>query len=250
MSVILYQSGVTEMYEPKNNTFTDQEILHVFNDCDFIKTSRLYEIPNTWCVWGEYKKIDETNFNRLASDIIQEDVFSPILFIHDSQIDPAWLLTDQIILKGYDQFKYDILHFFDYIAENALKETQKIREEQGANNNLIFLITVGPTEDKRVLFEFDPHKQSPEFYKDGNFINFAEKISEFLINNFKNRKLFHIYEDKKTVIFIKNENVEFLNNKLIESFNKIEKYELSKELKDIGDKWKEYRNKSRKKKQN
>jgi len=236
MACLLYPSGVTEMFEPKDFTFTDEEILSVFNDYDQVRTERLYEIPNTWCVWGENKKIDETNYNRLASDIMEENIFSHILFIHDTQINPAWMLTDQIILTGYEQFKEDLLMFFDAVAQHVLSETHDDRQE--GNSNLVFLNTIGPTADKRVLFEFDPHKQSKEFYQDIFFINFADKVKEFLTNNFKNQDVFYIYADKKTLIFIKDENVEFIMDTMINTYKRKENYEYCQELINILERWK------------
>jgi len=250
MAIILYPSGITEMYEPKEHIFTDQKILHIFSDFDFIRTARLYEIPNTWCVWGENKKIDDGNFNKLASDILRENIFCHVLFIHDTEIDPAWMLTDQTILIGYDIFKQELLKFFDFVAETVIKETQKLRENQNinSNSNLLFLNTIGPTEDKRVLFEFDPNKQSKEFYIDNFFINFANKVHDFLKTN-KVKDIFYIYEDKKTVIFVKNENVDFLMEKIIGIYKKNENYEFCQDLITIQDNWKKPKIK-RKRKEN
>lgn len=246
MAIILYPSGVTETYKPKELAFTDEEIIKIFDEYENIRTARLYEVPNTWCVWGENDEIDDADFNKLGSDILQENIFCPILFIHDTEIDPAWMLTDQMILKGYDQFKDSLLRLFDQVAENVILETQKFREEQGENAHLLFLITVGPTDDKRVLFEFDPEKQAQEFYEDKNFGHFAVKVREYL-SKAKNDKLFVIYHDKKSVIFCRDENVEKLITMLIDHFKLHENYEYCQQLKTIYDTWVQIKNKPKRK---
>jgi hypothetical protein len=243
MAVILYPSGVTETYEPKAFVFTDEEILHIFKDYEYIRTSRLLEVQNTWCVWGQTTKTDDADFNKLGSDIIQENMYCALMFIHDTQIDPAWMLTDNILYTSYDQFKVNLLNYFDRIAENVLKQTQKTRETQGKNTNLVFLNTIGPTSDKRVLFEFDPHKQSQEFYEDNFFISFADKVKEFLQTSYQIQDIFYLYHNKKTLIFIKDENVEFLITKILEFYKKMEKYEYCQDIKMIYEKWKSFKNK-------
>lgn len=236
MAVILYPSGVTELYEPQLHTFSDEDILKMFNDYEHIRTARLYEIVNTWCVWGVNKKEDELNYNKLGSDILQENVFCHVLFIHDTEINPAWMLTDTIIYKGYDHFKTELLQFFDEVAESVIRESQEQRTE-GGNQNLLFLNTVGPTEDKRVLFEFETDKQSQEFYDDKNFFHFAIKIREYLAEHYIDADKFYIYQDKKSIIFVKNENVEALINSLIGFFERTEKYEYCSEIKAIYQRW-------------
>ena len=249
MAIILYPSGVTETYKPKEFTFTDEEILKIFDDFSWIRTARLYEVPNTWCVWGENGEDDDADFNKLGSDILQENVFCPILFIHDTEINPAWILTDQIILRGYDEFKDELLRLFDQVAENVIMETQRFREEQGETAHLLFLNTIGPTEDKRVLFEFDPQKQAQEFYEDKYFGLFAVKVREYLSTN-KPGKLFNIYHDKKSVIYCKEENIKMLIDMLIDYFKKHESYEYCQELKAVHQKWEERKPKRKKKAKN
>jgi len=247
MAVILYPSGVTETYEPKGHTFIDQEILQIFQDYNDIRTARLYEVPNTWCVWGENEEPDQADFNKLGSDILEEDVFCPVLFIHDTEIDSAWMVTDAVIMKGYEGFKEDLLHFFDQVAENVIRETQQMREQQGVPNNLVFLTTIGPTEDKRVMFEFDPHKQSEEFWKEEFFLSFANKVREFLVVNYKNSPHFFIFHDKKSIIYTPDEHVDFLMKRIIDFFQSKEKYEYCSELKNIWEKWKTHSTKRKKK---
>jgi hypothetical protein len=226
---------------PKEFTFTDQEILHIFNDSPSFKTVRLVEVPNTWCVWGNSEKEDDEDFNKLGSDILQRDIYSPIMFVHDTEINPSWMLTDDPILKDYKKFKEDLIHFFDKVAENIMRENEENvnRTEQ----NLVFLNTIGPTEDKRVLFEFDPHRQSNEFYKNNFFTNFSNKVHTFLKKSYKDSKDFIIFEDKRSIIIVADENVNFIIDKIIKDFEEKENYEKCSELKTVMEKWKKYKKK-------
>jgi len=246
MAVILYSSGVTETFDPKNHTFTDKEILDIFDDVENIRTLRLYEVVNTWCVWGENENqnnnIEGGNFNKLGSDVLQRDIFCPILFIHDTEINPSWKLTDDIIIKGYQDFETDLLKFFDEIAENIIIESQRIRQEQGLEDSLIFLNTIGPTEDKRVMFEFKPKNQNKDFFNANNFAPFANKIFNFLDISYKDDDVFIIFADNKSIILVADEFVKFILDKLIANFTKTEEYEKCNKIKEIFDLWKKNKN--------
>jgi len=247
MAVILYPSGVTETFEPEAHTFSDKELLKIFEDYKNIRTARLYEVTNTWCVWGENEEPDDSNYSKLGSDILAEDVFCHVLFIHDTELDPAWMLTDTMILKGYEQFKEELLQFFDAVAENVIRETQQMRQQSGQPNNLILLNTIGPTEDKRVMFEFDPHGQSEEFWKPENFLEFSRRVVGYLNKNYKDQESFVIFADKKSIIVVADESVEFILNKVIEVFEKRENYERCAELNKVMESWKAYSTKKTKK---
>jgi len=248
MGILLYPSGVTEEYKPESFTFTDEEIIKIFSEFQDIRTARLYEVPNTWCIWGESEDdTDETNFNKLASDIIEDGVFSHMLFVHDTEINPAWMLTDPIILKGYNEFKGELLSLFDGVAEEILKENERIREEQGSQQ-LLFLNTIGPTEDKRILTELDINNQNQEFFRDENFNHFANKIFDYLDKNYKDLNLFFIYQDKKSVIYVKEDGVKTLITKMVDFFKHHEQYEKCQKLKVIHEKWVSFKSKNKRKK--
>jgi len=249
MSVILYQSGITEDYKPKEFTFTDEEILGIFNDFEFIETARLYEIPNVWCVWGSNSEIDDEDFNKLASTMINKDIFSPVMFIHDTEINYAWMLTDNIIKNGYNEFKEEFIYFLDEIAENVIKENESFRQQQNQSENLVFLTTVGPTEDKKIMFEFDPNAQSKQFYDNLLFEQFSKKIFDFLKDNYVDGDTFIIFEDKKTIIIVIDENVNDIMSKMIKDFERREQYEDCLKLKTILDLWNNNKMKSEKKKE-
>jgi len=241
MSVLLYQSGVTENLLPKELTFIDNEILTIFKDFHHIRTSRLYEVPNAWCVWGENLKNIDSDFNKLGSDIVQDNIFSPIMFIHDTEINLSWMLTDDIILNGYNKFKEDLIRFFDDIAENVIKEGERLRMQQGISNNLLFLTTLGPSDDKRVIFEFNPHKQREEFWNVKTFSDFGLRVFNFLMKFYKDGDNFAIFADKKSIILVADENVEFLISKILADFERLEKYEMCADLNKIFKKWRKYK---------
>lgn len=248
MAIILYSSGITEEYQPVDHTFTDDEILGIFEDFENIETARLYEIPNTWCVWGSNSEIDDSEFNKLSSTMLQEDIFSPVMYIHDTEIDPAWMMTDNIIQKGYNEFKEEFAFLLDEIAENIIKETQNIRQQMGQTDNLVILTTVGPTDDKRVMFEFDPKAQSKQFYEHHFFEEFSKKVYTFLMNHYVNGDTFVLFADKKAIIIVIDENVNEIVNKIINDFKRREKYEKCSELKKILDSWNKYKKEKEKEK--
>ncbi len=244
MSILLYPSGVTETYRSSDLTFTDSEILKIFDEYDYVRTIRLYEVPNTWCVWGENQESDPAVFNKLGTDIVQENVYSEILFIHDTELDPVWMLTDVPILKNYEFFREDLLGFFDDVAENVIQESH----ERANNNeeNLVFLNTLGPTEDKRVMFEFDPLSQSEEFYKVQFFEEFAKKVYTFLKKYYADGETFVLYADKKTVIIVKDDNVKFIMDKINKDFERRERYERCSDIKEIMNSWDKFKSEEKK----
>ena len=99
MAVLLYANGLTEEHKPKELTFTDEELLTIFPDFEKTRTFRLYEIPNCWCIWGENDPVGkrEDEFNKIGTDILEQICYSPVLFLHDSEINPEWKLTDAMI---------------------------------------------------------------------------------------------------------------------------------------------------------
>ena len=168
------------------------------------------------------------------------------MFIHDTELDPSWMLTDSVILKGYEDFRVELLQFFDDIAENVIKESERVREQQGIPQNLVFLTTIGPTEDKRVMFEFDPHAQSNEFWEEQYFGEFSNKVLEFIKQFYKHADVFILFTDKKSVIVVADENVPFIINKIIEHFKKNERYEDCDTLSKVLRRWKRYKAKRKK----
>lgn len=237
MALLLYPSGVLTDLKSNNLMFSDKEILNIFKTCNKIRTKRLFEIPNTWMIWADAVTLDDDLFSNIGSTMIEENIYSPILFIHDTEMDPSWLLTDDPILYTYKTFDRDLRQFVDEISRNLISEDMNPNKKK-----LIILTTVGSTEDNRVLFDLYPENQSDFFYK-LNFDEFAKKTIQFLLD--EQDKAFKelgvtIFEDRKIVIRIRHNDFEFIINKLNEWAEKKEEYEWCAFLKYLKDLWEKY----------
>lgn len=246
MAILLYPNGLTEEFKPKEHTFTDKELLSIFPDFDKIRTFRLSEIPNTWCLWGEHNLIDklEDEFSKLGSDILKQLCYSPLLFIHDTEINLAWRLTDIMILFGYDDFKKEMLKFFDDIAVDIWNERERIRKELGHAPNLMILEQTGVSKDKRIIFKFDIEKQVHEFFEEKNLMDFAMKIHNFLKSSYKDGDIFAIYADKNVIIIMIENQVKLFIQKIIDFFESKENYEACSLLRNTYEKWVKYKEKN------
>ena len=247
MAVLLYANGLTEEFRPKEHIFTDAELLEIFPDFDKTRTYRLYEIPNCWCVWGENEPPDkrEDEINKIGSDILEQICYSPILFLHDTEINPDWSLTDAMIFSGYDDFKIEMMKFFDNIASEIMEEREKIRQKAGYDpRDGINIEQVGISEDKRIIFKFDMDKQSEKFFIEANLTEFAQRVHNFLKSSYKDGDTFVIIADKNTIMIMDDNQVEGFIDKLIAFFRNIERYEACSVLRNTYEKWAEYKKKN------
>jgi hypothetical protein len=244
VSILLYGNGLTEEFKPENLTFTDEEFLGIFSDYDRIRTYRLHEVPNTWCIWGDYDPVDKFPdiFNKIGTDILEQACYSPILFIHDTEIDPSWRLTEDMIMSEYNDFKGDMLRFFDDIAADIMYERQIMREQSGnPTPNLIVLEQTGISEDKRIIFNFDMDKQVHEFFAEESLLEFANKVHNFLKFSYKDGDIFAIYADKNIIMVMKEDHVNPFIQKIIAFFESKENYEACSILRNAYDRWKKYK---------
>jgi|GEM_PF-2041914 len=239
MGQLLYINGVIEEFVPKNKCFNEEELISLFKDFKKLRSKRLYEVPNCWCLWGEKPKPNELDFNRLASDIVEENVFSPIFFFHDSELNPEWNISDNILYNSYDQFKKDLYLFIDNVAESILKERDEREQNGETKKDLLVLKSLGVTKDKRLLFNFIPKDQDENFYSDESFKAFASRIFEYLTNNFIPMKPFVLFADNKMVISLLDEDVDQVIDKIIEPYAKNEDYESCNKLAYIKHAWHE-----------
>jgi hypothetical protein len=244
--IILYSNGLTEEISPEGSTFTDNELIELFKEFDRTRTLRLDDIPNTWCIWGENDKPIIDDYNKFGSDILEIHCYSHILFLHDTEVDPSWNLTDQIIYHSYNEFKKDLLKFFDEIAIETMEEMDKIREENG-NPEIISLEQAGVSLDKRIIFKFNPDKQPVDFFKKENFSSFAKKSYEFLKKNYKNGDVFAIFADRKMIIVLDDDKVKEFIDQLSKVFEKKEEYIICSDIAKIYKKWETYKAKKIKK---
>ena len=237
MAVIIYSNGIIEEINPKQLVFTEEELSKSFYNYKLIKSKRLTEIPNVWCVWGEMENPDPIEFNRLCTDILEVYIFSHVMFIHDSELDPSWQMSD-MIYKNYNDFKFDLNTFIEEMSKHIIEEQDQIRAANGkSSNNMIYLTTIGQTEDKHVIYMFNPTEQSEDFYKDGSFSNFSDKIIEYFKTNLKLSEQLTIFSDKKIIITVTKDNVPNLFKKMLKNFEMKEKYEMCAELTRIYDDW-------------
>lgn len=240
MCIVLYGNGLTEELLPKEHTFSDQEILDLFKEFDSMQTQRLDQVPNTWCVWGEYKNPQGEDYNKLASDILRLHCYSHLIFLHDTEVNPSWNLSESIIHHGYSEFKKELLIFMDSIARQTIQEIEQARAAQG-QPTLMVMEQVGISVDKRVIFNLNPDNQPPEFYGKVNFPEFAEKCYKFLKKNYKDGDVFAIFADKKMIIVLKDEKVKVFIDHIIKVFEEREDYLVCAEIKDIYKKWETFK---------
>lgn len=235
MSLVIYENGIVENYVPKKHTFTDDELLYIFKENDYIHSIRLLEIPNVWVIWGEDEKKNEDNIASVASNMLGEAVYTPIMVIHDSEIDPEWNLTDDVLYTSYQEFHEQIIMLVNDISKHIIEETKRMREIDGSNNANIYLTNEGISKDKRVIFGFDPTKQTTDFYKDTYFGPFANKVFNYLSKKktLKDSGEYVGFSDNKIIIKLKKEHIKKFMDKLIMFFNKKEEYEKCKLLSDI-----------------
>lgn len=238
MSVLLYNNGIIEQYKPKDFTFSEDELIHLFSEFNEIKTFRLTNILNTWCIYGSASpNPDPTEFNRIASEIIKELIYSHVLFVHDSELDPKWKVSDSILYKGYNEFMVEITKLIDSTANNILQEFQSQEGYENAPNYLPQLISIGTTDDKRILFGFNPNEQTKEFYEHEEFYIFLQKVFNFLTKNKQKKEPFTIYEDKKAIIVIDTDNVKTFLTSMLEKFKSKEEYEICTKIAQMIDAW-------------
>jgi hypothetical protein len=160
------------------------------------------------------------------------------MFIHDSEINPEWHCTDDMLYKSYEEFSGLLAHFLDDISKELVKRSQEEMSQEDTSN-MIFLITMGHTKDKRVLFAFNPHEQNDMFFVDGSFDKFAFKIFEYIETNFDEdpNKPFVVFADTKTVVITEDRYVYDLIDSMMDVFKKKEKYEMCSKLSEIKDRW-------------
>lgn len=248
--LVLYSNGIIEEGNPKDVVYTDEELTGFFGkDFKFLVSHRLPDIPNTWCLWGEMEDPPENEYNRIGSEIVDAEVLSHICFIHDSEINPDWNMSDTVLYKDYKTFIVDIGVFIDDVIADIMREPViEDGEEVVAdpeNPNMIFLTSNGYTSDKRVLFDFDPNEQAEGFYNEKSYAPFAEKIYEYLNTNFYENpvEINHplvIFADTKTIISVKKDHTQKFFGNILDFFTKKEKYEICGNLTSIQKAWIEY----------
>ena len=235
--VVLFTNGLIEEIKPEKLTFTEKELIDQFKEYEIIKTHRLTEIVNTWCVYGSNVIPDLTNHNKIASELIKDDIFSNTLFIHDTEINPTWKMSEDIIYKSYNEFVYDIKKLINALAEKIIKELNESDELSGHSVIFPYLEMIGQTADKRIMFSFNPIDQPKEFYDNDEFYMFSQKVYDYISSNKQIKEPFTIYEDKKAIIIVATPNVKIFLDSLIDKFKGKEEYEICTSITNLFKDW-------------
>ena len=235
--VFLYSNGIIEQAKPKKLTYSEEELLKFFEEFEKVRSFRFVQVPGTWCLWGENLLEKDEDYSKLGSVIMGKDIFSSLCFIHDTEIDPAWKISDDPILNSYEEFVSSISEVINDTASYVIQKNSEFHQKNGTENGMILLNTIGPTNDNRVLFEYDPEIQKEEFYKKENFELFANKVYSYISEFYKTNSPFIIYADTKIIISIDNKNIALVLDKLNESFEIREEYEICAEIKNIKNYW-------------
>lgn len=240
MALVIYSNGIFEEFLSAHETFNADELVNVFDGYEQIRSSRLAEIPNCWVVWAELENPPENEYNKLASEMLDDDVFSLLIFLHDSELNRDWNVTDDILYKDYSVFMKQVGDYIKNMVNYIANESQKEYEEAGTTS-MIFLRAVGYTKDKRVLYVFDPDVQNDEFYIDG-WDKFSSKIYDYLKDHFKDEPLEEnkplvIYADTKVIVIVEDEKVNDVVGKILSYFEKREDYEACSLISDVREEW-------------
>jgi len=238
MAIVVYSNGITEEYRPNHLVFTEEELVFMFPGFLEIRTSRIPSLLNTWCIYGSGNDQPE-DFNRVVSEITGDKVFCPGLFVHDSEIDPKWNLTDDVLYKGYEEFKISLQKLVDEMAVMIMKELTTSEEYEKKVDILPQLVPLGVTNDesKRILFAFNPEDQKEEFYHNEEFERFSTKVYSYLSVNKQTEDPFTIYADKKAIIIIESAKVNQFLDAIIKNFTILEEYEKCSALETMKKEW-------------
>lgn len=240
MALVIYSNGIFEEYLPVDNTFEESELAGLFEEYKEIRTIRLAEVPNCWLVWAEMDDPPENEFNKFASEMLDEDIYSHIVFVHDSELNRDWNVTDDILYKSYQDFIAEVGVYIKGLVEYIANETQKEYEAQGTTA-MVLITPIGPTEDKRVLYHFDPDNQIDDFYKNG-WNKFAHKVIDYLRENFDKEpiekdKPFVLFADNKNIVITDDDKVNQIIDNLLKEFQRIEDYETCSFISYVREQW-------------
>ena len=244
MALIIYSNGIVEEMVPVEETFSHRDLVKSFDDYTSLETFRLPDVPNTWCLWGDLSDPPTQEFNKIGTEIVNMDVHSHLILIHDSEISREWGLTDEILQKSYKDWMDELAIFTNSLIEEISRQRQAQMSEKD-KTSMIFLTTMGHTADKRVLFAFDPNIQAEDFYSSGAFDTFAIKIWEYLEKSFytepvEESKPFVIFADGKTIVIVENEHMDIFFTYLLSVFEKREAYETCSKITEMKKTWDGY----------
>lgn len=237
MSILLYSNGIVDEIHPKNLVFTESELLSSFVEFENVKTFRLSTVLNAWCIYGVSLLQEAIEYNRIATELIKEPIYSHVLLVHDSELNLEWKVTDSILYKGYNEFHDEIIKLINELSGKILRDYQAFNGDKNSTEYLPQLVSIGTTEDKRILFNFNPDDQTREFYDHEEFYVFSQKVYDFLNKNKQEKEPFTIYADKKAIIIIDSNNVKTFLNSMLEKFKNKEEYEICTNITKMIKQW-------------
>ena len=174
---------------------------------------------------------------QMFYNLPKHSVYSVGLFIHDSEIDPTWNATDDILYKSYNEFNEHLQQILEIAAGNVIQDLNGKIDYDNRVKLLPVLTTLGSTADKRVLFMYNPDDQYPEFYADDDFSLFAKKVYKHLTESPQKTEPFTIFSDKKALIIVGSDKVAAFFDTLIKQFTKQEDYEICTNISKMLDEW-------------
>ena len=240
MAILLYASGILEEHlnTDKGKPFNQKQLTSLFKDFDTIRSRRLIDVSNTWCLWGEnsFEKGNEV-INDLGSTIVEEEIHSPLFFIHDSELDSSWHVTDETIYETYPDFVKHLRVFIDDMAEEV---RENMPPPQNPSQQLLVLKPISYSTDKRVIHEYDPAAQTEEFYKIENYSGFANQAYNYLEKYFEEQEMLVIYANQQVIIATRFENGTKVLKELLSFFEVRERYEECEVVKGFLERWKKY----------
>ena len=111
MSLIIYSNGIVEEMVPVEDTFSHRDLVKSFDDYTLVETFRLPDVSNTWCLWGDVENPPENEYNKIGTEIVNMEMHSHLILIHDSEINRDWDVVDPILQKSYKEWMDEIALF-------------------------------------------------------------------------------------------------------------------------------------------
>lgn len=226
MAILVYSSGILEEYKSRNLVFSEYDFLEIFKEFEKFESYRLLFPLNSWCLCAKVDDVDK--YNYIASKITGENIYSHALFIHDSEINPDWKITDDILYDNYTKFYQDmktlLVDIANEISENVPEYTPSLEP-------------IGTTADKKILFAFDIQKQPKEFWASEIFDKFAERTYQYISKNKQLTEPFTIFSDDKAIVAIETPKVNDFLTAILEKFQSKEEYEICKNIANIRNEW-------------
>lgn len=237
MAILLYNNGIIEDYNSDDLVFSEEELVFLFAEFKSIKTTRLLTVLNTWCIYGEPYIKDPIEYHKIASVIAKENIFSHVLFVHDSELNPAWNSSESILYKSYDEFDIDIRNEINNVSLDIAAQIAALNDMEETEIILPQMTQLGITPDKKIMLGFNPNDQEEGFFDREEFLKFSKNVYEFISQSHQTEPPYKIYEDKKAVIVVEKPDIKKFLNIMLEKFKNVEEYEICTNITNIINDW-------------